>query len=227
MKPSPNSSSLSPHGHSHDRGAPYLFAYDIGDDRRARAVRLCLQRWRLDGQYSVHETRLLPFQARELAAELLDYVDTRKDRLLACRLSQRGDAPVHNLTLSTRRLTVTGAPYHGKAGFQPRRGWYLLAYDITDTPRLRRVQYQAAKVCMYLQRSVYLYHGAGGRFQRMLAAVEEEIERKADDVRIYNIAGPHDLWFLSGPLPPLAQMQSNGPGASLWRRLVNWLRTRT
>lgn len=35
---------------------PYVFAYDICCDRRRRRVLKCLKQWRVDGQYSIHES---------------------------------------------------------------------------------------------------------------------------------------------------------------------------
>ncbi|MCP5421085.1 MAG: CRISPR-associated endonuclease Cas2 [Gammaproteobacteria bacterium] len=207
-----------------DRHALYLFAYDIGDDRRAREVRACLQRWRLDGQYSVHETRLLPFQARELAAELLDYVDPALDSLLLGRLDQRHLAPIRALSIAQRRRPpLVGWPGPKQGAFSPRSGWYLLTYDVADPRRLQRVQKRAAKACVYLQRSVYLYHGAGERLGEVLAAVRDQIKPGIDDVRLYALSGAGDLWFLSGPLPPLATL-TRIAGASLWQKLIAWFK---
>lgn len=209
-----------------DRRAPYLFAYDIGDPKRARAVRKCLQRWRLDGQYSVHETRLLPFQVRELTAELLDYVHPRDDALLLCRLSRHGGAPIMPLSLTRdRRPPLLGPAQHGAVAPTPPSGWYLLAYDVREPRRLQRVQRRTAKACLFLQRSVYLYHGAGRPLLRVLAAVQDELEHGEDDARLYRLHGPGDLWFLSGPVPPLAATPAASAG--LWQRLLHWFRSLT
>lgn len=199
---------------------PYLFAYDVRDDRRARKVRQCLQRWRLDGQYSVHETELLAVQARELTAELLDYLDRREDNLLVCRLSRRGAGPVYAMTVKPRRPNLAGRQPPPPVPRSLHKGWYLLAYDVIDPTRLQRVQRHAAKVCTALQRSVYLYQGRGASLLDLLATLREELRPGADDLRLYAFAGPHELWFPSGPLPPLAGL--NDRGASLWKRLAAW-----
>lgn len=205
------------------RELPYLFAYDVAAPRRARQVLRCLQRWRIDGQLSVHETQLLPFQARELAAELLEYVDRRADRLLLCRLSQRGGAPVYALSLSRPRPPMMGSRTPAPLPSRLQEGWYLLAYDVRDERRLQRTQSRTAKVCTYLQRSVYLYHGEGTGLARLLEEVTEELEHHVDDMRLYALSGPRDLWFLSGPVPPLASIKDKRLGASLWQRLLSWI----
>jgi CRISPR-associated protein Cas2 len=205
------------------RELPYLFAYDIGPPRRARQVRRCLQRWRMDGQLSVHETALLPFQVRELAAELLDYVDRQTDRLLLCQLSQRGGAPVYALSLSRSRPSVLGGKAPTPLPSRLQKGWYLLAYDVRDERRLQRIQSRTAKVCTYLQRSVYLYHGEGPGLARLLEEIAGELERQVDDMRLYALSGPRDLWFLSGPMPPLVGLNAREPMANLWQRLLRWI----
>lgn len=169
-------------------------------------------------------TVLEPFQARELAAELLDYLDQRADSLLVCRLSRRGNAgPIHALARSPRHPQLVGRKTAVHTTGSLPGGWYLLAYDITDPARLQRIQRHAAKVCVYLQRSVYLYHGAGAPLASLLAILREEIRPGSDDMRLYYFAGPGDLWFPSGPLPPLAGLDGKGTGASLWQRLMAWL----
>lgn len=205
-----------------DRRAPYLFAYDIGDAKRARAVRGCLKQWRLDGQYSVHETHLLPVQMRELAADLLSHVHPRDDSLLVCRLSQHGGPPIHPLSLTAAgRPPLLGPVRHGPAPPAAQAGWFLLAYDVREPRRLQRVQRQTAKACLFLQRSVYLYHGDGRQLAPALDAVRAELESNVDDARLYRLHGPGDLWFLSGPTPPLAETPQ--PGVNLWQRLLNWI----
>jgi CRISPR-associated protein Cas2 len=183
---------------------PYLFAYDISEPKRARQVLKCLREWRVDGQLSVHETWLAPSLAETLAIEVLDLIDPATDRLLLGRLSRRGGAPVVTLSRAESSPLPLGQP----PGDRPVRwsgGWYLLAYDIRDERRLRRVQRVSARDCLGLQRSVYLYSGGGGRLARLLAELAELAVPGEDDLRLYALNGPADLWLLSGPAPPVAE----------------------
>jgi CRISPR-associated protein Cas2 len=61
---------------------PAVIAYDIRCDRRRRRVARCLQRWRLDGQYSVFECNLTQTEANELFLQLVDLIDEDEDALL-------------------------------------------------------------------------------------------------------------------------------------------------
>jgi CRISPR/Cas system-associated endoribonuclease Cas2 len=181
---------------------PYLFAYDVAEPRRGRRVLACLRRWRCDGQRSVHEAWLTPNLAEAAAVEALDWLDPAADRLLVGRLSRRAGAPVYTLSRPPPAWPVLGAP----KPVRPARlaaGWYLLAYDIREPRRLRQVQQAAARACLALQQSVYLYHGGGGALAEVLAEVADLIHHGNDDVRLYALNGPGDLWFPCGPLPPL------------------------
>jgi CRISPR-associated protein Cas2 len=182
---------------------PYLFAYDITEPRRSRKVLKTLKRWRVDGQLSVHETYLHPRQAENLAVELREQVDGATDRLLFCRLSEQGGGhPIHGLQLA-HTAPALGA---GRPVLPPRQlhaGWYLVAYDIREPDRLRRVHRAIARGALHLQRSVYLYQGSGPGILKILDAIREEIDPKVDDVRLYSLAHPRDIWFLCGDPPPL------------------------
>jgi len=89
------------------RRSLHLFAYDISNNRRRYRALKCLTPWRLNGQYSVHETHLLPHQARTLTTELLDILHPRRDHLLTCRLSQRGSGPIRVLARPRHRTALT------------------------------------------------------------------------------------------------------------------------
>lgn len=206
-----------------NRQTPYLFAYDITDPRRARRVRHCLQRWRSDGQYSVHETDLLPYQARELTTEIVELMDRDQDRLLVGRLSRRGSGPIRVYSQSPRRPQLITARSMQRQPLQLQSGWYVLAYDIVDPQRLQKVQREAAKHCIFAQRSVYIYNGPGVPLQTLLEQLQRLIKRNQDDLRVYCLSGPQDLWFPSGPLPPLAGLATQD-GHTLWQRLLGWLR---
>lgn len=211
------------------RGAqPYLFSYDITSNRRRRKVLGCLKRWRLDGQLSVHETMFRAVQVRELATELMELVDRDQDRLLSCRLSRRGDGPVYQLSGRPLPAPVLGSGLRA-AGLpgQLHNGWYLLAYDIRDPDRLRRAQRHTANGALFLQRSVYLFQGSGRTLRTLLGQVTDVLDPQQDDLRVYALSGPADLWILSGPTPPLPGLPATADPATLWQRLRGWLGLQT
>ena len=181
--------------------APFVISYDISSPKMARAVRRLLQRWRLDGQLSVHEIVATPSQAEALAVELMERVDAETDSLILFRLSRRGDGPVHALVRSDT-ATPLAFPPRGMPTY-PEDGWFLVTYDIRDARRLRRVQRVTGRFAAFLQRSVYLFVGPGARLRALTEEVLPLLAGGEDDVRIYPLSGPDDLWFLCGAPPTL------------------------
>ncbi|HIE00520.1 MAG TPA: CRISPR-associated endonuclease Cas2 [Thiotrichaceae bacterium] len=186
---------------------PYVFAYDITDNDRRKAVLNCLKRWRVDGQYSVHETWLRPFQVRELSVELIGLIDRKQDRLLVCRLDQRRSTPIYQMQLSVTKQPLVGKPRPVPVPAQLSQGDYLICYDIREKKRLQRIQRLMAKRTLYLQRSVYLYRGKGNALLTLLEAVGTEMQDD-DDVRIYNLIHVRDMWFLSHEKPVVPEIHS-------------------
>jgi len=206
---------------------PYVFAYDICSDERRRQVFKCLKRWRVDGQYSVHETWLRPFQMHDLAVELADLIDRKADSLLVCRLDQRKSEPIYQMLLKQGASPLLGKPLPVPIPEQLPRGSYVVCYDIRERKRLQRIQRLTAKHSIYLQRSVYLFRGEGRELIALLKRVRQVIERD-DDLRVYNLAHIRDMWFLSLDKPAIAEMnlsQEVAARPSVWRRLLNWVRS--
>jgi len=185
------------------RRSLHLFAYDISNNRRRYRALKCLTPWRLNGQYSVHETHLLPHQARTLTTELLDILHPRRDHLLTCRLSQRGSGPIRVLARPRHRTALT-QHHNPTVPSRPADGWYLLAYDIPDTARLLQIQRRISRDTIGLQRSVYLFQGDGAQLQRLVDDLGADLDPRDDDLRLYRLGKPTDLWFLAGTPPPLA-----------------------
>lgn len=80
--------------------------------------------------------------------------------------------------------------------------WYLIAYDVRDPKRLRRVQ-RYLRTCAYaLQESVFAWQGN----QRQLAELKQQLTRlirqSEDDVRGYPVPdGQAILWWGNSPMP--------------------------
>lgn len=204
---------------------PYLFAYDVAHPKRLRQVLRCLQRWRVDGQYSVHETWLRPVQMRELVAELLLLVDRQQDRLFVARLRLHGGHPVRQLTGTTfKGLQGQPIPRSGKGSHQRHDGLHLIAYDVRDPKRLHQVHRLTQKQTITLQKSVFLHRGSHKVLEQLLQEIRQIAHRKHDDIRVYGLTRLDDLWFLSGDKPPLANW-ADAPHAHFWQRLLQWFRT--
>jgi CRISPR-associated protein Cas2 len=79
------------------------------------------------------------------------------------------------------------------------KGVYLVAYDIREPRRLRRVHYRLKKIGLAVQYSVFMVEG----HQRVLEVhnVLNDITAKEDDVRIYQIQGRQSLWMSGKDTP--------------------------
>jgi len=198
MRPLPHATSFSRSGFER---AMFVFSYDISSPRSARQVRRILYPLRLDGQLSVHEVILTPPEAGAVSLDLLDLVDPKTDSLVVFRLSRRGNGPVYSLS-SARPAMLFAQPMSAP----PRHlhdGCYVLAYDVRDVRRLRRVHRTMSRKTVFLQRSLYLFQGAGAELGALVREATKLLEQGLDDLRLYALAGPDDLWFLCGGAPPL------------------------
>lgn len=79
---------------------------------------------------------------------------------------------------------------------------YLIAYDIRDPCRLRRVHRHLTQYARAIQYSVYLYDGNETGFARCVAGLHERIDPCHDDVRIYGIGAPGQLLTAGRELNP-------------------------
>lgn len=199
--------------------APFVFSYDISSPKNARSVRRCLRRWRMDGQLSVHEAILTPPEAEALSVELADLVDPETDSLLVFRLSRRGHGPV--LSLSSIMPATPFARHREPLPRYLHDGWYVVAYDVSEPRRLRRVQRITSQHGAFLQRSVYLFSGEGAALAEVLREAAGVLEQGQDDLRVYALSGPDDLWFLCGEAPPLTGVTQT-PSPQMWQRLHGW-----
>ena len=72
--------------------------------------------------------------------------------------------------------------------------WYVLAYDIRNPKRLRRVHAHVKKHGVSLQKSVFLIHADPGTLARLKAGVLARVDEAEDDVRLYPVRHPGVLW---------------------------------
>ncbi len=76
-----------------------------------------------------------------------------------------------------------------------RKKWYIIAYDIRNERRLRRLHYYLKKEAIALQKSVFLLHADRERRNRVKAEIRSRVHDREDDVRIYPVFHPATLWL--------------------------------
>lgn len=80
--------------------------------------------------------------------------------------------------------------------------WYVIAYDIRDARRLRRLQRFLRSCGHVLQESVFAWEGTQRELQVLKSEIARLIRASEDDVRGYPVCGGHGiLWWGSLPMP--------------------------
>lgn len=80
--------------------------------------------------------------------------------------------------------------------------WYIIAYDIKNIRRLRRVHYLIRKQSFALQESVFAWFGSKDDLERLKQEIEKIIQTKVDDVRAYRLQSGRSISLWGRPLLP-------------------------
>lgn len=75
-----------------------------------------------------------------------------------------------------------------------KKSWYLLSYDICHEKRLRKFHYRLSKHGLALQKSVFLIEADEPQIRQIIDLVEKYTHTQEDDVRLYPIAHPKEIW---------------------------------
>ena len=82
-----------------------------------------------------------------------------------------------------------------------KREAHILAYDISDAKRLRRVHKLLKKWGMPVQYSVFAVDLSARGADQLFAALKRVADSEADDVRLYRIGNGTHCWSGRAPLP--------------------------
>jgi len=98
----------------------------------------------------------------------------------------------------------------------------VIAYDIREPRRLRRVHYYLRKQALVLQKSVFAIEIDPRHLEEVLGQVRDLADARKDDIRLYAIPGPAALWSAGQQEHKLAGLHGGEPAAregSLIKRL--------
>lgn len=73
-----------------------------------------------------------------------------------------------------------------------KKNWYILAYDIREEKRLKRLHYHLKKHAIALQKSVFLVEQ--NNYHAVLEVIKKYSKQNEDDVRLYPIVHPNAIW---------------------------------
>lgn len=88
--------------------------------------------------------------------------------------------------------------------------WYVLAYDIRDPRRLQRTHRRLKREGMALQKSVFGLRVTGRALQALKADINDLVDDQIDDVRLYPVSRPGDIWSLGEQSRQLSAVWSAG-----------------
>jgi len=92
--------------------------------------------------------------------------------------------------------------------------WYLLAYDVRNEKRLRRVHYFCKKHGIPLQRSVFLVKADTVDLDEVVDGVRARVDDKVDDVRLYPVTHPGAIWAAGRQSDRLRGLYGSAPQQS-------------
>ena len=92
--------------------------------------------------------------------------------------------------------------------------WSLIAYDIRDPKRLRRVHGYLRKRAQALQLSVFLIKANETELDAILAGVRARADNREDDIRLYAVADPAAIWSAGTQSAAVAGLYGAQPEAT-------------
>ena len=79
-----------------------------------------------------------------------------------------------------------------------RKGWYMIAYDISDQKRLSSIHRIMKKNGIAAQKSLFFVQKTEKEIKNLLNILEKEINKKKDDIRVYPVKSPDKIWTTGG-----------------------------
>ena len=109
------------------------------------------------------------------------------------------------------------------------KSWYIIAYDIREPKRLRRLHYYLRKRAIALQNSVFLVKTSDQYLQQLSSALQSIASETEDDIRIYPVHHPDTIWAAGRQVDALQHLyigkgkQRKQPKKAGWLRvLIGW-----
>lgn len=107
--------------------------------------------------------------------------------------------------------------------------WYLIAYDVREPGRLRRVHRRLRREGVAMQESVFLVQRSQRDIAALMDALTGLIHRHEDDLRAYPIRDPGEVWLRGQGLMDGGLLDTRGRskpkqgksgGSGWWRRFI-------
>ncbi|WP_200388040.1 CRISPR-associated endonuclease Cas2 [Thiocapsa imhoffii] len=105
-----------------------------------------------------------------------------------------------------------------------RTHWSLIAYDIRDPKRLRRIHRLLRKRAVAVQQSVFLIEADADTLAAIVEELRAHANTRTDDIRLYAIPHPAALWTAGTQCEQGAGLYTAMPSRSATRGVGRWLK---
>ena len=103
------------------------------------------------------------------------------------------------------------------------KSWYIIAYDIREPKRLRRLHYFLKKKAIALQNSVFLVKADAHYLKHLESSLEKLINIRDNDVRIYPVLHPDTLWAAGKQASAFQHLYAGKKKQSRKRKRPKWV----
>ena len=102
--------------------------------------------------------------------------------------------------------------------------WSLIAYDIREPKRLRRIHRTLRKQAMAVQQSVFIIETDERHLEALLGDLRAQANNRDDDIRLYAIPNPAALWTAGTQCDKGVGLYTAAPSRSAAHGVGRWLK---
>lgn len=102
--------------------------------------------------------------------------------------------------------------------------WSLIAYDIREPKRLRRIHRYLRKQAVAVQKSVFIIETDERRLDAILGELRARADNRDDDIRLYAIPNPAAVWTAGTQCDKGIGLYTAAPSRSAERGVGRWLK---
>ena len=102
--------------------------------------------------------------------------------------------------------------------------WYIIAYDIRQPKRLRRLHYYLKKRAIALQNSVFLIRADRDYLQRLEGDLKGLANTQQDDLRIYPVRHPDTIWTAGKQASAIRHLYAGSKPKQNRKKKTNWFK---
>ena len=103
--------------------------------------------------------------------------------------------------------------------------WYMLAYDIRNPKRLKKMHYFLSKKGFALQNSVFIFKADNKALNELLDDIKQRVHKREDDIRLYPIVHPNAIWAAGKQADVMAGLYGSNKPKQRKKGFAAWIKT--